>query len=69
MVDTAIRADIAYSFYAIPYSLPTIKKLDKNIIGIQKTICGLPKCTANVITQLPQKLCGLEAFSVKKTYT
>ena len=29
MVDTVIRAGIAYSFYAVPYSLPTIKKLDK----------------------------------------
>lgn len=26
MVDTVIRAGIAYSFYAVPYSLPTIKK-------------------------------------------
>jgi hypothetical protein len=25
MVDTVIRAGIAYSFYAVPYSLPTIK--------------------------------------------
>jgi hypothetical protein len=68
MVDTVIRAGIAYSFYAVPYSLPTIKKLDKKIIGIQKTICGLPKCTANVITQLPHKLFGLEAFSLKNAY-
>jgi hypothetical protein len=68
MVDTVIRAGIAYIFYAVPYSLPTIKKLDKNIIGIQKTICGLPKCTAIVITQLPHDLFGLEAFSLKNAY-
>ena len=68
MVDTVIRAGIAYSFYAVPYSLPTIKKLDKKIIGIQKVICGLPKCTANVITQLPHDLFGLEAFSLKNAY-
>jgi hypothetical protein len=68
MVDTVIRAGIAYSFYAVPYSLPTIIKLDKKIIGIQKTICGLPKCTANVITQLPHDLFGLEAFSLKNAY-
>jgi hypothetical protein len=68
MVDTVIRAGIAYSFYAVPYSLSTIKKLDKKIIGIQKTICGLPKCTANVITQLPHDLFGLEAFSLKNAY-
>jgi len=28
MVDTFIRAGIAYSFYAVSYSLPAIKKLD-----------------------------------------
>ena len=68
MVDTVIRAGIAYSFYAVPCSLPTIKKLDKKIIGIQKIICELPKCTANVITQLPHDLFGLEAFSLKNAY-
>jgi hypothetical protein len=65
IVDTVIRVGIAYSFYAVPYSLPTIKKLDKKIIGIQKIICGLPKCTTNIITQLPHNLFGLEAFSLK----
>ena len=64
MVDTVIRAGIAYSFYAVLYSIPTIKKLNKKIIGIQKAICGLQKCTANVITQLPHDLFGLEAFSL-----
>ena len=68
MVDTVIRAGIAYSFYAVSYSLPAIKKLDKKIIGIQKIICGLPKCTANIITQLPHNLFGLEAFSLKNAY-
>ena len=68
MVDTVIRAGIAYNFYAVPYFIPTIKKLDKIIIGIQKAICGLPKCTANVITQLSHDLFGLEAFSLKNAY-
>ena len=68
MVDTVIRAGIAYSFYAVPYSIPTIKKLDKKIIGIPKAICGLHKCTANIITQLPHDLFGLEAFSLKNAY-
>jgi len=58
MVDNVIMADIAYSFYAVPYSLPTIKKLDKKIIATQKTICELPKCIANIITQLPHDLFG-----------
>ena len=68
MVDTVIRASIAYSFFAVPYSLPTVKKLDKKIIAIKKTICRLPKSTANIITQLPHELFGLEAFSLKNAY-
>ena len=63
MVDTVIRAGIAYSFYAVPYSLPTIKKLDIKIIAIQKKICGLPNCTPNIVTQLPHDMFGMEAFS------
>ena len=38
MVDRVIRAGITYSFYVVPYSIPTIKKLDKKIIALHKTI-------------------------------
>ena len=31
MMDIEIRAGIAYSFYAVPYLLPTIQKLVKKI--------------------------------------
>ena len=68
MVDTVIRAGIAYSFYAVPYSLPTIIKLDKKIIAIHKRIRGLPKCTPNIVTQLPHDMFGIEAFSLKNAY-
>ena len=68
MVDIVIRVGIAYSFYAIPYSLPAIIKLDKKIIAIQKKICGLPKCTPNIVTQLPHDMFGIKAFSQKNTY-
>ena len=68
MADTVIRAGIAYSFYAVPYSLPAIKKLDKKIIALHKTICGIPKCTSNIATQLPHNLFGIEAFSLKNAY-
>ena len=60
MVDIMIRARIAYSFYAVPYSLLAIIKLDKKIIAIQKKICGLPKCTPNIVTQLPHNMFGIE---------
>ena len=43
-------------------------KLDKKIIAIQKKICGLPKCTPNVVTQLPHDMFGIEAFSLKNAY-
>ena len=68
MVDIVIRSGIAYSFYAVPYSLSSITKLDKKIIGIQRTISDFPKCTANVITQLLHDLFSLEAFSLKNAY-
>ena len=67
MVDIVIRAGIACSFYAVPYSpysIPAIKKLDKKIIALHKTMCGLPKNTSNIATQLPHDLFGIEALSL-----
>jgi hypothetical protein len=58
MVDIVIRVGIAYSFYAVPYSLPATKKLDKKIIALHKSICGMPKCMSNVVTQLPYDMFG-----------
>ena len=68
MVDTVIRVGIAYSFYAVPYSLLAIIKLDNKRIAIQKKICGLPKCTPNIVVQLPHDMFGIEAFSLKNAY-
>jgi hypothetical protein len=68
MVDTVIRPGIVYSFYAVPYSMPNIAKLDKKIIGLQKTICGLPKSTPNITTKLPHDQYGLDAHSLKIEY-
>jgi hypothetical protein len=62
MVDTIIRPGIAYSFYAVPYSIPNINKL------CQKTICGLPKSTPNITTKLPHDQYGLDAHSLKTEY-
>jgi hypothetical protein len=69
-VDTIIRPGIAYSFYAVPYSMPNIIKLDKKIIGLQKAICGLPKSTmwTNITTKLPHGQYGLDAHSLKTEY-
>ena len=68
MVDTVLRAGIAYSFYAVPYSLPSIKKLDKRLLALHKTICGLLKCMPNAVTQLPHDMFGTNVFSLKNAY-
>ena len=68
MADTIIRAGIAYSFYAVPYSIPAIKKLDKKIIVLHKTIYGLPKSTSNTTTQLSHDLLRIEASSLQNPY-
>jgi hypothetical protein len=68
MTDTVIRAGIAYSFYVVPYSLPTLKKLDKKLIALQKKICGLPNCTSNITMQLPHGSFGMQAFSLQNAY-
>jgi hypothetical protein len=68
MIDTVIRPGIAYSFYAVPYSMPNIIKLDKKIIGLQKTICRLPKSTPNITTKLPHDQYGLDVHSLKTKY-
>jgi hypothetical protein len=68
MVDTVIRLGIAYSFYAVPYSMPNIAKLDQKIIALQKAICGLPKSTPNITTKLLHDQFGLNAHSLSTEY-
>jgi hypothetical protein len=68
MVDTIIRPGIAYSFYAVPYSMPNIAKLDQKIIALQKAICGLPKSIPNITTKLSHDQFGLNAHSLKTKY-
>jgi hypothetical protein len=68
MTDSVIRAGIAYGFYTVAYSMPIINKLDKILIRLHKSICGLPRSTSNIITQLPQNMFGLEAFSLRNAY-
>jgi hypothetical protein len=68
MVDIVIRLGIAYSFYAIPYSIPNISKLDQKIIALQKAIYGLPKSTPNITTKLPHNQFGLNVQSLKTEY-
>jgi hypothetical protein len=68
MVDIVLRPGIAYSFYAVPYSMPNIAKLDQKIVALQKAICGLPKSTPNNTTKLPHDQFGLNTYSLKTEY-
>jgi hypothetical protein len=68
MANIVIRPGIAYSFYVVPYSMPTIRKLDKKIIALHKKIFGLPLCTPNVTTQLPKNLFDMDTFSIQNDY-
>ena len=67
MTNTVIRSGIAYGFYSVAILLPTLNKLDKIIIRLHKSICGLPRSTPNVMTQVPHNMFGLEAFSLSNT--
>jgi hypothetical protein len=68
MIEAILKAGIAYSFYAVAFSIPTINKLDKTFIRLQKSIYGHLKCAPNIMTQLPTKMFILGAFSLKNAY-
>lgn len=42
IVNIILYVGVAYSVYAIIYSISNINKLDKQIISTTKAICGLP---------------------------
>jgi hypothetical protein len=68
MTDSVIQVGIAYGFYTLAYLLSTINKLDKILIRLQKDICGLPKSSPNIMTQMPHTMFGLEALSLRNAY-
>ena len=67
IIDSVIRAGIAYAFYVVPFSHSTIQKLDIHIIRLYKNFCGLPNIP-NITIQLPHELFGIEAFSFTNAY-
>ena len=68
MANTVIKAGIAYSFNVVSYSILSNKELEKKITPLQKIIYGLPNCTPKISIKLPQKLFGMQAFSLKNAY-
>ena len=65
----ALWVGIAYGFYVVAFSHPTINKLDKIITKLHKIIINISHSTPNVIeSQLPYNLFGLGSFSLHNAY-
>ena len=68
ILNTVIKPRIAYAYYAVPFSKPDIKKLDKIISKLTKEICNIPKSTANILTHLPHEEFGIDMTSLLPDY-
>ena len=68
MANIIIRVGVAYSFCIVPYSLATIKRMNRRVIAMHWIIRGLPKSMSNVVTQLPHDMFGIEIFSQNNVY-
>jgi hypothetical protein len=55
-------------YYAVPFSKPDIKKLDKIISKITKEACRIPRSTANILTHLSHENFGINATSLLPDY-
>jgi hypothetical protein len=68
ILNTVIKPRIAYAYYAVPFSKPDIKKLDKIISKITKETCRIPRSTANILTHLSHANFGINATSLLPDY-
>lgn len=59
---------IDYAVYVAPFLMPGLHKLDKLLIRFTKTICIIPKCSPNIINQLPRDTFGIKTFSFLPRY-
>lgn len=56
------------AFYAAPFSIPNIKKLDKLLINLTKSICNIPKYSPDILARLPHKTFGSESLCLLPIY-
>ena len=68
ILNTVIKSRIAYAYYAVPFSKPDIKKLDKIISKITKEACRIPGSTSNILTHLSHENFGINATSLPPDY-
>lgn len=59
---------IEYAFYAAPFLVPSIHKLDKLLIRLKNIICNIPKDSPSLLTQLPRDIFGIKGFSLLPRY-
>ena len=68
ILNMVIKPRIAYAYYAVHFSKPDIKKLDKILSKLTKDICRIPKSTANILTHLPHDKFGINVISLLPDY-
>ena len=68
ILNTVIKPRIAYAYYAVPFSKPDIKNLDKIISKLTKKICNIPKSTTNILTHFLHEDFGINATSLLPNY-
>ena len=68
ILNTILRPRLAYAYYAIPFSKPHIKKLDKILSKLIEEICYLPNNTTNILTHLSNQDFGKNTTSILPDY-
>jgi hypothetical protein len=68
ILNIVIKPRIAYAYYAVPFSKPDIKKLDKLISKLIKETCNIPNNSTNILTHLPHEKFGINITSLLPDY-
>ena len=68
ILNTIICLGIKYAFYAIPFFVLNIHKLDKHLIKLTKSIYNILRDSPNILTQLPQDAFEIGVFSLLPQY-
>lgn len=58
------KPHIACAYYAVPFSKPNVKKLDKILNKLTNKTCNLPKSTAIILTHLSHANFGIDTTSL-----
>lgn len=68
IINTVIHPDIEYAFYAAPFLILDILKINNLIIKVNELICKPSLRTPHIFTQLPRETFAIEAYSLLPIY-